>query len=92
MPKMNAVLMHGARGGEGRYSFEVSEATAEGSPVRIMRAFMEHVDATADLGHVDYEINAAMKNRALNITTVIGDMILPGDNRQPFACFIGPEG
>lgn len=91
MPRMTAVLMHGERGGEGRYGFEVSEAVAAGPAAGIMHAFMAHLDATADLGHIDYEINAAMKNRDLQITTVIGEMILPGGNRQPFACFIAPD-
>lgn len=89
--KLTAVLMHGERGGEGRYVFEVPDDVASGRSMGIAGAFMAHLDAHAGLGHIDYEINAAFTNRDLWITTVIGEMILPGGNRQPFACFIAPD-
>jgi len=89
--RMKAVLMHGDRGGEGIYRFEVPDEVAAASPVRIMRAFMEHAEERAEIGHVDYEINAAMKNREQNVTTVIGEFVFDAGNRQPFAVFIAPE-
>ncbi|MEL6205378.1 MAG: hypothetical protein AAFR47_08720 [Pseudomonadota bacterium] len=88
MPTLTATLMHGKRDAEGTYSFDVSDTTAADTPVRIMRAFMEHIQATANVGHIDYEINAAMKNRDKQITTVIGEMVFEAGNREPFTCFI----
>jgi len=90
--RMKAVLMHGERGGEGTYRFDLPAEVAAETPVRIMRAFMEHAETRAALGHIDYEINAALKNREHDITTVIGEFVFAPDNRQPFACFISPEG
>jgi len=87
---MTAVLMHGERGGEGTYTFDIPDAAAAGTPMRIMRAFMEYAEAHTDIGHIEYEVNAAMKNREHNITTVIGEFLFEGDGRQPFACFIAP--
>jgi hypothetical protein len=89
---MKAVLMHGARGGEGTYRFDLPRDLVHASPVRIMRAFMEHAETRAALGHIDYEINAALKNREHDITTVIGEFVFGPDNRQPFCCFIAPDG
>jgi hypothetical protein len=91
MTRLSAVLMHGARGGEGRYAFDVPDAVANGRSIGIAEAFMAHLDAHAGLGHIDYEINAAFTNRDLWITTVIGEMVLPHHGRQPFACFISRQ-
>lgn len=88
MRSYNATLMHGNRDGEGHYTFEGPELLAQASPVRIMRAFMEHLDATARLGHIDYEINAAMKNKEVGVVTVMGELQFENHSAQPFVCMI----
>lgn len=88
MKTYTAVLMHGNREGEGRYSFEAPELLSQASPVRIMRAFMEHVEHHAHIGHIDYEINAAMKNREAGVVTVLGELTFENASRQPFVCMI----
>ncbi|MEL7461062.1 MAG: hypothetical protein AAFX45_13425 [Pseudomonadota bacterium] len=84
----HATLMHGNRNSEGRYAFEGPELLAQASPVRIMRAFMEHLDQTARLGHIDYEINAAMKNKDVGVVTVMGELQFENHSAQPFVCMI----
>jgi hypothetical protein len=88
MAQFAAVLMHGKRGGEGRYEFAGRDDLLDDTPVRIMRAFMESVEARNGIGHMDYEINAALKNKDHGVVTVIGDIIFDHANRQPFMCMI----
>ncbi len=63
MAKFQAVLMHGERGGDGTYSFDGADDLFGQSALTILRAFMAHLEASAGLGHIDYHVNAAMKNR-----------------------------
>lgn len=91
MAKYLAVLMHGSRGGEGRYEFEGSDDLLDQTPVRVMRAFMESVEAKAEVGHIDYEINAALKNQPHKVVTVVGDLVFNGDDRQPFMCMLSKK-
>lgn len=58
------------------------------TPVRIMRAFMDSVEAKNGIVHVDYEINAALKNQQYEIATVIDDLLFEGGDRQPFVCML----
>jgi hypothetical protein len=88
MAQYEAVLMHGVRGGEGTYTFEGPDDLMNKSPARVMRHFMAWVDANAGIGHVDYELNAVMKNDDASIVTSLGRMIFDGDNAQPFVCMI----
>ena len=88
MRTYHAVLMHGNRDSERRYDFEAPEMLAEASPVRIMRAFMEHIEAHSHVGHVDWEINAAMKNREAGVVTVLGVLNFENGSAQPFVCMI----
>ena len=88
MKTFHAVLMHGKRAGEGHYDFDAPELLSQASPVRVMRAFMEHVEENAHVGHIDYEINAAMKNKELGVVTVLGELHFANDSNQPFVCMI----
>ncbi len=90
MSKYLAVLMHGARGGEGRYEFTAEDDLIHKTPARIMRTFMDSVEAKNGIGDIDYEINAAMKNEQHKIATVIGKIIFEKDEDQPFMCMISP--
>jgi len=88
MATYNAVLIHGDRGGEGTHKFEGPDDLMAASPVKVMRAFMEHIDANANLGHIEYEINAAMKNKKVGVVTVLGELGFSEGNQQPFVCMI----
>ncbi len=88
MPTYSAVLMHGSRGGEGRYTFEGPEKLFKKTPVKIMRTFMEDLETRSPIGHIEYEINAAIKNKEAGVVTVIGDLHFDEDNGQPFMCMI----
>lgn len=88
MAKYTAVLMHGKRSAEGRYEFDGDEKLLDGTPVRIMRAFMDSVEAHSNVGHIDYQINAALKNEQHQIVTVIGEIMFEGGEHQPFTCMI----
>jgi len=88
MSKYLAVVMHGKRGGEGRYEFEGPDGLLDRTPVRIMRAFMDSIEATNGIGHLDYEINAALKNKQYGIITVIGEVVFEGGDHQPFMCML----
>jgi len=80
--------MHGVRGSEGTYRFDGPDDLMDRSPVRVMRHFMEWVDANAGLGHVDYELNAAIKNDDVKIVTALGTMTFSPKSHQPFVCMI----
>ena len=90
MATYTAVLMHGNRGGEGTHTFEGDADLMSRSPVRILRVFMAALEGKAGLGHIDYEVNAAMKNEDKNVVTALGNLILHGDDTQPFVCMISP--
>jgi hypothetical protein len=88
MAQYTAVLMHGNRDAEGRHRFEADDDLMTHSPATVMRVFMEAMDETAGVGHIDYELNAAMKNRESTIVTTLGSLIFHHDNLQPFICMI----
>lgn len=89
MANFQAVLMHGSRGGEGTYRFEGPDTLLKKSPVKAARVFMEYLEATHPaLGHIDYEINAALKNKDKQVVTILGNLVFHGDDEQPFMCMI----
>ena len=88
MATYEAILMHGNRGGEGKYSFEGKDDLLKRSPVKVLRAFLEYLDEHAGIGHIDYEINAAMKNKEKGVVTALGNLVFHGDDEQPFICMI----
>ncbi|MEL6100618.1 MAG: hypothetical protein AAFV87_05465 [Pseudomonadota bacterium] len=88
MKTYHAVLMHGARGGEGRYDFEGDDDLLDRSPVKVMRACMDAIEERPDINHLDYVINAAMKNDEYRVVTVLGDIAFSEENHQPFVCMI----
>lgn len=90
MPRMQATLIHGRHAGQDTYEFDIDENMLEETPIRIMRKFMEYMDEAAHLGHLDYEINAAMKDDD-NVISAIGAILFSATNRQPFTCLISPK-
>ncbi|WP_428926996.1 hypothetical protein [Marinibacterium sp. SX1] len=91
MAKYGATLMHGARGGDRRFEFDGPDDLMAHSPMTVMRRFMEHLDDTARLGHIDYQVNAAMKNEKYQVVTVLGDLTFAKGDHQPFVCMIAPD-
>jgi hypothetical protein len=87
MATFEAVLMHGNRGGEGTYRFDGDDDLMARAPDRVMRAFMEWVQANAGVGAIDYELNAAMKDDRSGTVTALGKLIFD-DGTQPFVCMI----
>ena len=88
MARFTATMMHGKRDAEGSYTFEAMDALLEASPVRVVRTFMEWIEAHAGLGHVDYELNAALKNREKGIVTALGSLQFEGGDAEPFILYI----
>ena len=90
--KYKAVMMHGNRDAEGVHPFEAADDLLSHSPVTVMRAFMTAMDSSAGVGHIDYELNAAMKSKKGDIVTALGHLVFHGDNEQPFICMISRNG
>lgn len=88
MSQYSVVVMHGKRGGEGRYSFEGPGDLMSKSPVRVMQNFMESVKTQDEIGYLDYEIHAALKNKELGVVTVVGEFHFDKHGNQPFMCMI----
>ena len=86
------ILIDGRTGGEGRYRFEAPDDLMTRTPVRAMRAFMESVEAREVLhGHLDYEINAAMKNPRHDVITTLGVLHLANGDEAPFIAMISRD-
>lgn len=83
-----ATLMHGERGGEGQYTFEAEDGLIARSALTTVRRFMEHLQTHAGIGAIDWHVNAAMKNKEKRVVTALGELVMHGDDEQPFVCFI----
>lgn len=88
MAKYQATLMHGERGGEGSYTFEAKDGLIQKSPMKTLKAFIAHLEATAGLGHIDWIASAALRNKEKGVVTAMGSFIFHGDDEQPFICMI----
>jgi alpha-D-ribose 1-methylphosphonate 5-triphosphate diphosphatase PhnM len=84
-----ARMMDAVSGGEGRYDFEAEEDLLSRTPVRVVRAFMDHVDRDIfPRVPVDYELNAAFANREHQVVTAMGSLIHDDDPPTPFLLMI----
>lgn len=89
MARYTARMMDAETGGEGRYDFDGPDDLLQQTPVRVVRAFMEHVDREMfPLTHVDYELNAAFKDAGRGVITALGSLIHDGDPPSPFLLMI----
>ena len=87
-----AIVVDGDTGGEGRYDFEYDGDLMKHSPGTAVRTFMESVDRDVlPTEHVDYELNAAMKNTAGTIVTALGSLIRERDGAVPFMMMIAEK-
>jgi hypothetical protein len=82
-------MMDADTGGEGVYSFEAPEELFAATPIRIVKAFMDHVDQDVlPHQHVDYELNAAFKNETKTVVTAMGQLILEHLPPIPFMLMV----
>ena len=85
-----ARIMDASTGGEGTYEFTDGEKLLKKSPMKVIRAFMEH--ASHDLipaQYEDYELNAAFKHSG--VVTGMGSLILTHDPPIPFLIMISAK-
>lgn len=90
MARYGATIMHGKRDAERTIEFDGAEDLMSRSPISVMRAFMAYIDAHANIGHVDYEVNTAMKSASAEVVTVLGELKFASGDHQPFMCMIAP--
>jgi hypothetical protein len=91
MARYQARMMDSVSGAEGSYAFEHRDDLMERPADDVVAAFFEHAERevfTRD--HVEYELNGALKNKALRTVVAIGSLHMhdhPKD-AQPFTIFI----
>ncbi len=89
MAAYRARMIDAATAGEAVYDFEARDDLLSDTPVRVVRAFFEGVDpAVFPTRHVDWEINAALKNAERGVVTVAGALHLKDAPPVPFAVMI----
>lgn len=88
MARYDAVMMHGNRDAEGTHPFDGPDDLLSHSPATVTRTFMQAMEATSGVGHIDYELNATMKSKDNKIVTALGNLIFHGDDHQPFIVMI----
>ncbi len=93
MATFTARLLDAESGNEGTYDFEGPDNLMEQTPIRVVRHFMDFVDKTVlPAQHVDYELNAAMKNKGRKVITAMGELQFEhGDNPAPFMLMIAAK-
>ncbi len=92
MTKYTAIVIDAETGGEGRYDFELGDEFLKKSPDKIVHAFMDFVDRDVlPAEHIDYEINAAIKNPASTVVTALGSLIREHDGALPFMMMISEK-
>lgn len=92
MSMYRAWMTDAESGNEGVYDFEGAADLFSQTPVRIVRAFMEHVDNNLfPAVHIDYEINAAIKHGDHRVVTAMGSLITEHGPGIPFTLFIAPR-
>lgn len=92
MATYTARLMDAETGNEGLYDFEGPDDLLLKTPVRIVRHFMEHVEEDVlPTQHVDYELNAAMKNATKAVVTAMGELHFENNGTVPFMLMISSK-
>ena len=86
MALYRARIMEAVNGETGAYEFDGAEDLMDDTPVRVVRAFFEHVDRAKLPPHADWELNAAFKNRERGVVTCMGSFHLGAE--QPPAPFL----
>lgn len=81
-------MMDSATGAEGAYRFEHREDLMKRPADEVVGAFFEYAEREVfTRGHVEYELNGAVKKQ--DVVVAIGSLHMQGDNdQQPFTIFI----
>lgn len=88
MAEYTATLIHGERGGEGKYTFEAADALIQLSGLSTVRAFMDHVRTLPGMSHSDWHLQSVSRNDSKTVVTAMGTFEFSDGNEQPFVCFI----
>lgn len=88
MAKYKLEIMHGDRGGEGTYIFDAQDDLLSHSPMTVLKAAMTWLDAHAGVGHIDWEVHAALKNKEKRIVTSMGHLVFHETDHQPYVVYI----
>lgn len=89
MPEYQAKMLNTTRGDvAGSYPFEGPEDLFAKTSDQIVRLFFEHVDRDIFHHHIDFEINAAFKNKGGDAVTAMGSLILDDNSHLPFLLLI----
>ena len=92
MATYRARMMDAATGGEGVYDFDALDDLFGKSPIKIINAFIDHVDRKLfPHQHIDVELNAAMKNDEHQVVTGMGKLVLEHQPPLPFLVMIAPK-
>ena len=87
MAAYRARMMDAVSDTQAVYEFEGPEDLMNDTPVRVVRAFMEHTERSRfATPHSDWELNAAFKNPERGVVTCMGSFHLAAD--QPPAPFL----
>ncbi len=82
MRKYSAKMLDAATGGEGSYTFQYDGDLFKETADEVIHQFFEHVDKNIFARHVDYEVNAAFKNKERRIVTAIGSLIIERSGKE----------
>lgn len=85
-----ARMMDSATGAEGSYRFEHRDDLLKRPADEVVAAFFEYAEREVfTRGHVEYELNGAVKKK--DTIVAIGSLHMQGDSdQQPFTIFIAP--
>lgn len=93
MARYHVRMLDSVTGGEGSYTFEHRDDLMKGPADDVVAAFFEHADRQIfQRGHMAYELNGVIKNKAQGAVVAIGSMHVEGETNdadmQPFTLFI----
>ena len=89
MATYRARLIDSTSDAESVHDFDAPDDLMEETPVRVVRSFFEHIDRAAlPAGHVDWELNAAFKNRERRVVTCMGSFHFEGQPAAPFLLMV----
>lgn len=85
-------MLDAESGNEGRYEFEGDKKLIKKTPMKVVRAFLDHLDKEIfPIHHVECEVNACFKNKKHKVVTAMGSLHLDEDSELPFMMMISPK-
>jgi hypothetical protein len=87
-----ARMLDANTGGEGQYRFEGPSDLFKKTADEIVGIFFDHVEKEVLTQHVDWEVNAAFKNKERRVVTAIGSLVPAKDEPEmPFMLMISEK-